>query len=719
MNTDTTYKIRPAGRHLLTIGRDLIQDNYAAVIELVKNAYDADSPHVDIEFSASPDHSGYTIIIADHGHGMSRDDVANKWLVPSTQDKVERHKSPAGRTLQGSKGVGRYAASILGTDLQLETVTEAGEKTTVYVEWRNFETAQYLDDVEVSVETAAVSEPSGTRLTIKGDDEQFAEWNKERFEKLRFELKKLTSPLCNILGAEDGVDKFHIRLTIAGFPGAADVKETIEPYPLLELFDYRISGTIGADGKGILTYSSQKARSIPDEKVPFDLEQPTGCGELDIDIRAYDREKEAIAALSKRGLEEASESPFGKLTARQLLNYYNGIGVYRNGFRIRPLGDAGFDWLELNKRRINMPTRCISSNQAIGYVQIQSEDASGLIEKSARDGFKENAAFSQLKTVIKKVIAELEWRRFEYRRKEGLSRPSAKIEQNLTGISSGQELKESVQMLLAKGAVDQTTVDEIIGLIEQDAAHKNRVAEDIRQTVAVYQSQVTLGKIVNVILHESGQPLNCFKNDVPNLLYWCKLFLETGGAEEFEQIMSIAERIEESREALVNLLNRLNPLAAKKRSAKKPLELKKAIQRTLDIFKADVAKHNVSTVISGSEEFTFLCWNQDIYAIFTNLIDNSMYWMCEKERPHREITIELVTDGDTLCYIDYRDTGPGINPEHSELIFEPEFSTKPDGMGLGLSIAGEAAERNGLELKALDAKEGAHFKIEPKMENVK
>ena len=44
MNTDTTYKIRPAGRHLLTIGRDLIQDNYAAVIELVKNAYDADSP---------------------------------------------------------------------------------------------------------------------------------------------------------------------------------------------------------------------------------------------------------------------------------------------------------------------------------------------------------------------------------------------------------------------------------------------------------------------------------------------------------------------------------------------------------------------------------------------------------------------------------------------------------------------------------------------------
>ena len=61
MNTDTTYKIRPAGRHILTIGRDLIQDNYAAVVELVKNAYDADSPHVDVEFKKLPSLSEYSI----------------------------------------------------------------------------------------------------------------------------------------------------------------------------------------------------------------------------------------------------------------------------------------------------------------------------------------------------------------------------------------------------------------------------------------------------------------------------------------------------------------------------------------------------------------------------------------------------------------------------------------------------------------------------------
>ena len=717
MNNDITYKIRPAGRHLLTIGRDLIQDNYAAVVELVKNAYDADSPDVNIEFRAASDHSGYIIVISDHGHGMSRDEVINKWLVPSTPDKVNRRKSRSGRTLQGSKGVGRYAASILGTNLSLETVTGEGEKTEVRIEWSDFEKAQYLDDVEIQVETKKVSEPHGTRLTMMGDNKLLAQWDQERFDKLRFELKRLTSPIISILSYEHSDDVFQISLTVKGFSGVKDIEETIEPYPLLDLFDYKISGTIGSDGKGDLIYSAQKAPNITDQKILFNFRGTTGCGELDIDIRVYDREAESIDSLIKRGFKDEFGNYVGKNEARQILNANNGIAVYRNGFRIRPLGDTEFDWLKLNARRIQNPTRCIGSNQAIGYVQIQSEDQSGLIEKSARDGLRENQAFEQLKAVTKQVIAELEVRRYDYRRKEDLIRPAIKVERNLQGLFAFDTLKRNVKKQLTKSAADQTTTDQIIELINQDAEEKNKVADEIRKVIAIYQGQATLGKIVNVILHESGQPLDCFKNDVPNLLSSAKLFLETGDSEVLKEFMSIADGIEESVEILVELFNKLDPLAAKKRSAKKLLELKKAIQRSLDLFKAGMKKHKVSAAISGSAEFRFLCWNQDIHAIFTNLIDNSMYWMCEKEIPTRKISIKLETNGDSLYYIDYRDTGPGIKPEHSKLIFEPEFTTKPEGMGLGLAIAGEAAARNGLELKALYSKEGAYFRIEPEKEN--
>ena len=237
MNTNTTYRIRPAGRHILTIGRDLIQDNYAAVVELVKNAYDADSPDVHIEFKAFDDLSKYSIIISDHGHGMSRDDVINKWMVPSTSDKLDRRESPSGRKMQGSKGVGRYAASILGSNLFLETVTPLGEKTTVYLEWGPFKDARYLDDVEIIVETEKTSESQGTRLTIEGDEEFLSEWGEKQFDKLRDELKKLQSPMSTVFGE----DEFCIKLAVNGFPEVEDIEETIEPYPLFDIFDYKIS----------------------------------------------------------------------------------------------------------------------------------------------------------------------------------------------------------------------------------------------------------------------------------------------------------------------------------------------------------------------------------------------------------------------------------------------------------------------------------------------
>lgn len=719
MSTSGTYKIRPAGRHILTIGRDLIQDCYAAVVELVKNAYDADSPDVNIEFRAKPDRSGYSIVISDHGHGMSRDTVIHKWMVPSTRDKLDRRQSPSGRVMQGRKGVGRYAASILGTDLLLETVTPHGEKTTLLVEWNTFEAAQYLDDVEILIETADVSEPSGTRLTMTGDSELLGEWNQKQFDKLRFELKKLISPVSAAISDKLNDDEFHISLEVDGFPDVHNVTEAIEPYPIFDLFDYRITGRIGSDGKGVLTYSLQKARNTTEEKIRFDAGGPTGCGELVFDIRVYDREKEAIESLIGRGLKDESGNYVGKLQARQLLNEYNGIGVYRNGFRIRPLGDAEFDWVKLNKRRVQNAKKFIGSDQVIGYVLIESDERSGLIEKSARDGLKENVAYEALKDITERVISKLEDRRLAFRIQAGLSRSSRNIENKIDRLFSTEELKATVRSSLIKSGVGKQIVSDVIELISRDSEAKSKMADDIRQTVAIYQGQATLGKIINVILHEGRRPLNYFRNQIPNLRYWYDSFLKTGDAGKLETFMPIAEGVGENAEVFVKLFSRLDPLAAGKRTARKPLDLKKTIRNSLTVFDEEMKTHNVMAKVEGPDDFRFPSWQQDIYAIFTNLADNSIYWMNEKKILRREITIAVVTDGDSLLHIDYRDTGPGIEPDliASEAIFEPQFSTKPSGTGLGLAIAGEAATRNGLELKAFESEQGAWFRLQPKTES--
>lgn len=127
-------------------------------------------------------------------------------------------------------------------------------------------------------------------------------------------------------------------------------------------------------------------------------------------------------------------------------------------------------------------------------------------------------------------------------------------------------------------------------------------------------------------------------------------------------------------------------------------------------------REQIALTINGTEDFSFECWQQDMYAIFTNLVDNSIFWILANEMPERRIQVDIVSEGEKLLYIDYRDSGPGIDPRYieSEVIFEPQFSTKPDGTGLGLAIAGEAALRNGLELKVFASDQGAYFRLQPK-----
>ena len=478
MNSSGTYKIRPAGRHLITIGEDLIQDKCAAILELVKNSYDADSPDVKICFHVNESRDLLTIVVEDHGHGMTFEDVTDKWMVPSTDDKVKRRKSPSGRIMQGRKGIGRYAANILGNNLLLESVDQNSNKTTLFIEWQQFSKAKYLDEVEVLIDSKKTSEISGTKLTIESSVKDIEEWNKQ-INKLRFELKKLIPPDVPVEAKSD----FKIFLVLDNLLLEQEdiITEEIMPYPILDFFDYRITGHINENGNGRLQYINQKARNTLVEEIPVSI-GPTYCGTLLVDIRVYDREKESIEALIARGLkDEVSGQYLKNLETRQLLNSLNGIGVYRNGFRIRPLGDPEFDWLKLNEQRVQNPSQKIGSNQVIGYVHIESEEKSGLEETSARDGLKDNLAYDKLKEITCYIISKLEVRRFTYRRNAGLSRPAIKVEKELEKLYDYSALQKSISSVLKKSGLSDPTIDEISQIIDKEQNTKNAIVDDIKQ----------------------------------------------------------------------------------------------------------------------------------------------------------------------------------------------------------------------------------------------
>lgn len=730
---DGYYKIRPAGRHIITIGRDLIKDKYAAIVELVKNAYDADSPTCIISLLPFQKDglNHIKVIVKDEGHGMSYDTVVDKWMVPSTNDKFKRELSPKKRRMQGKKGIGRYSASIIGDDLVLQTIDEAGELTTLYLIWQHFEEAKYLSDVDVLIENFATKKKSGTEIIIVGDQSHYNEWNIKQIQSLKFELKKLIPPVDKKeYKIDSDTDNFKIDLELGNFPfeGYSNVTETIEPYPLFDLFDYRISGTVDGNGIAKLKFVNHRVKNSPIEELnEFQIllnqnketQHASYCGEVKIDFRVFDRDPSSIDGLIERGLKDPITDQYvGKREARIILDTYNGVGVYRNGFRLRPLGDAGYDWLELDKERVQNPSLKIGSDQVIGFIHIESETESGLEEKSARDGLKETSEYFGLQEICKQILMKLEERRFIYRKNVGLGRSGRDLNEKINGLYNFKDLKDKINRELKVIGITEEKKQVINKIITEKEEKNNKIADELKQAIALYQGQATVGKIVNVILHEGRKPLGYFKNQIPLIAEWKNEVAEEYNQETLDKIISRLSVVNEQSNIFIRLFEKLDPLSAKKRDRKKDFNIRKVIEDVKDVFLSELESNGVSYNIDCDINLTCFGWQEDFYIAFTNLVDNSIYWLQSVTDKQKEINFKVYEE-EELLVVDYRDNGPGIQKHliESEIIFEPEFSNKTGGgTGLGLAISGEAIDRNDGELKAIYSEKGAFFKIEIKIQ---
>jgi signal transduction histidine kinase len=702
---------RPSARLIRTIGDKIIKDVYAAVIELIKNAYDADANNVELKFIDLKNPEKAKIIIKDNGHGMDYKTVVNKWMVPATGDKLSRRNSPGGRYMQGRKGIGRFATSILGNTLFMETTEESGITTMVLIDWSIFSAKKYLDEIKILVESSNTAKNPGTELTIE-THEKASEWTENEMKVLIKELRKLVSPI-------GGKEKFHIGVEFSntGIENYDNTKKKIEPFPMLELFDYRLSGRIDKDGNAFLIYENQVEKNIPKEEVSIHIIPDNGklCGPFELDFRVFDREVDAIENLINRGLKDPDTGKYlGKVETRQLLNELCGVSIYLNDFRIRPYGEPGYDWLQLDKERVQNPSLRIGSNQIAGFITIADEEISHLEEKSARDGLKENIYYKGLVDIAKKCLAQLEERRFDFRKKTGRGRKAVKIEQELNALFDFDTLRNSIKRELRKSKVSPLTLTKVDNIIATTEKRKSDTLQQIKDTVAIYQGQVTLGKIIMVIMHEGRKPLKYLKEQSPRIERWINELQKEYNTHLLEKII---DRLDDTRKEsllLIDLFNRLDPLAVRKRGKSENINIYNVVKRAEELFKSELLEKKIKFTNEVPPEVTFWGWEQDFHIALTNLIDNSLYWLpMSGDKKEMQITISSQYEDKTVI-IDYRDNGPGIAKKYIEdgLIFEPGFSAKPGGTGLGLAIAGETIERNNGVLRALYNPEGAYFRIE-------
>lgn len=718
--------IEPAGRLLMSIGRDLIKDTPAALVELVKNSYDADATKVDIQYIKEKDK--LTIIVEDDGHGMSRDNVVNAWMTPATNYKLRTRKSPKGRVYQGRKGIGRYAVSLLGNKLKL-TTAHNGKKTTALFDWNKFERAEKLSDVPISLKVEETAGENYTKLTIINDEldsnnserDILGETDSEKIEK---ELSKLLS----------GQFDFKIKVSYVNFfqEKAKNTSKYIKQYASDLVFHYRLFGYVNAN----FEYQFYYVNSYDDSEKEFsgsfynkfnNASKPVSCGDMYFDYKVYDKDSEGIELITDFLNNRGDIKPLTNRETKNLLANNSGISIYRNSFRIRPYGDKGFDWLNLDSQRVQRPTMHIGFDQINGRIEISSEEISGLKEKSARDGLYENENYFVLQKLADYSLEILEKERLIYRQSIKKKTQKKPIDKLFDFTTTSSNIEKQIQYTFDKLEANpsqskkifenlQKVVSSEIDKLEKE---KQESFKEIKEEVAIYQKHTTLGSVINVVLHEGRKPLVWYRNTIPKLIRKFKKVSknENISTEIIVDSIEALKKLESEANRLSRFFKRLDPLSSARRKKEKVVSLKTEIENVLDIFTNYALEKEIKLTLYCPVDLEIRLVEEDLYMALTNLIENSIFWVAHSKKEKKEISVSLEKNNDTIL-IDIMDNGPGIPEEDikSEVIFIPGYSGKKTvieqgGTGLGLAIAGEAISRNNGVLEAVNSVNGAHFRI--------
>ena len=389
------------------IGKDLINNDNIAILELIKNSFDADAKRVDISFvnlkeNDDTDNQYYSdstsrIIIRDDGVGMDLTDIRDKWLNIAYSEKKNRARQ-YNRMMAGAKGVGRFSCDRLGMYLNLYAKKKDSKCVLLTIDWKRFE----IDDESKEIQSIDLdySELSNEELLEKGlanfehgvileiiklrSNWVYNHGNYWDTDKL-FELRKYLEKLINPNQAFEKND-FGIFLNASEFEAENASRPANEKFigkienTIFKKLDFKttsIECEIVDGGKCLLTTLKDKGETIYWIKEWFDH---------------YPYIKNVKVTLYY--LNPYAKAFFTKQTGVRPVQY-GSVFLFLNGFRIPPYGEEGDDWLKLEQRRTQGYARFISARDLVGQIEIL--DACNDFQiVSSREGLVKNDNYDRL-----------------------------------------------------------------------------------------------------------------------------------------------------------------------------------------------------------------------------------------------------------------------------------------------------------------------------------
>ncbi len=342
---------------LRELGERLVGKHYIALAELVKNAYDADARQCEILFE------GDRIRITDDGQGMDEQDFERYWMRIGSTHKQRWERSPDGRPLTGSKGVGRLAVQFLAHEMRLRSTprNDTNAELVAEVNWDHAQQAGDLVRAEVTVMACprsniyASGARHGTEILLENLRH---EWSPEDFKDLAREVWMLRPPFGEAPGARDKDDRFEIDLQVPSRETKDEFNRILNA--AIDNWLARVTCVVeGGRGQAEalvqVEFRAGYGRDEPGSykeivplpvywRAPRDQDEPEerhGSDRFQVDrlryeIRIYNpkyRQPEGIAV--------------GEM--RAYLGNYGGVHIYDSGFRLPYYGGAGseHDWLGL------------------------------------------------------------------------------------------------------------------------------------------------------------------------------------------------------------------------------------------------------------------------------------------------------------------------------------------------------------------------------------
>jgi hypothetical protein len=432
------YKIRRSRQEhfdvhasvIYQLGDSLITDYVQALVELVKNSYDADATYCKVTIlTGGPPPEGTQfansngwIVVEDNGTGMDKADISRGWLIisdsPKRQLKRKRQTTPKGRTPLGDKGLGRLSTQRLGRQLEMFTRKEGSPEFHLTVDWTEFAKYDRLSDVPVLLTETDVRGGVGTKL-ILSDLVDLDIWRGEGLKELERKLSQLISPYKNLRDFQVYATADGISLDLAEI--SVKLRQTAQLSYVIN-FDGEL---LKVDGKVRLSYFRPQ-RDAERQEFHDLMEKDRGSGfarhlqqlpgwkrfsvsqvetdgwylrfgfakTLD-DFTELDRVDGLIASpgtftgeVDSFNLTPSKEhSTFGSTAElKKVVSLLSGIRVYRDGFGIR----VNPDWLNLAKQWTGGGSWYgLRPQNTLGYISLSARENECLQETTDREGFKE------------------------------------------------------------------------------------------------------------------------------------------------------------------------------------------------------------------------------------------------------------------------------------------------------------------------------------------